>query len=371
MARRALKTVLPALAVSKLLTLGPLAAISIISVHGVDVADMARRLHFWDAQSYLSIAQDGYPATTEGSKAYLEAFFPGFPMLIAFVSKSGTPWELSGLIVNTVAQGVGLIYVYRLVAAERNDRTATFSVWAVALAPLGTFWTVIYTESLFLAGTAACLFYARRGNFAAAALGAFVAGTARITGAVLVVPMLWEWTRQKKKGGPNWTTLPLVLSAVVPAVLFMGYLGIHTGDYHAFFKAEASPSFNHTLSWPWQGFNTTWGTVTNPGVSPDTVQIFLREVVAALIGLLACILAWIDRRFPASLAAYCTLIWLSATALNFWLSIPRYLLAMFPFIIIVVDATRGDRWLRPAFVFLCAGIMTWASVIYATGAWLA
>ncbi len=51
--------------------------------------------------------------------------------------------------------------------------------------------------------------------------------------------------------------------------------------------------------------------------------------------------AWIDARFPRSMALYCTLVWLMAVSLTFWRSVPRYDLALFPALIVAQGGWIG------------------------------
>ena len=80
--------------------------------------------------------------------------------------------------------------------------------------------------------------------------------------------------------------------------------------------------------------------------------------------------AWIDARFPRSMALYCTLVWLMAVSLTFWRSVPRYDLALFPAIIVVADLTARTPAVRPLLVAAAAALMGWGALMFAQGQWI-
>jgi len=386
-----LRRVLPAFAVGQFISLGALLLVPAIvaaaegrAAVGSDapsLAAVASRLHYWDGNSYIAIAENGYPLAGNSEFMYLNAFLPGYPLLMRAVMVLGTGPVLAGLIISLAAECIALIAIDVLVTAERDQRAGRFAVWLVALMPFGVFLSLVYTESAFIAAAAVSLVLARQGRLGYAALAATAAASIRITGIILVPVLFVEWLRAAGlhlRPRPQFSRLtrgrlamlPALALPVLPLVLFSLYLGLHSGNLNGFRDAQTSPSFRHDLAWPWDGFWLAWNTSRTAG-DPETAWIFLREGVAGVAGLLACLVAWGDRRFPRSLALYCSLVWLVSTSLTFWLSIPRYLLAMFPLVIVVADLTARRRWLRPLLVTASAGIMTWAASIYAIHHWLA
>jgi hypothetical protein len=337
--------------------------------------------HFrlWDADSYTKIAENGYPGPGDTVNQHLAAFLPLYPLLIRVLMITGLSSVVSGLLISLVAETIALIFIDMLVSSERDDRAGLFAVWFMALAPMGIFLDVVYTESTFLAAAAASLYFMRRGRFGAASLAATVAAATRITGVVLGPVLLAEWVRRlmvrrRQQDGPligrHLLMLPAFAAPVLPFLLFSLYLGVHTGDFNAWHHAQAGTSFNHDIAAPWTGFWVTWNQMIG-ATDPETYQTWFREVVFGLIGLVACIIAWLDRAFPRSLALYCSLVLVVSTSISFWLSVPRYLLALFPITIVIVDLTTRARWLWPMIVLTTAAIFTWSGYVYGTGHWVA
>jgi len=353
--------VLPAVVGAKALTL--LAVVASIEHRTASLTwgSLTQAFTHWDAVSYIDIAGHGYPSQLD----YRDAFLPGYPVLIRAASLVTRDLVPAGVLVSAVAELAALLFIHELVRRERDATVARFAVWAVALAPLGFFLTAAYTESAFIAGAALSLLLMRGGRMRGAALAAAFAVAMRLTGIVLLPVMAVELLRQHRvrSGAPWLAIIPL------PLLVFAAYLQLHTGDALAFLHAESLPSFGESVAWPWDGLRRTWATAAG-SADPTNRAIFIREISAGLLGLAAVVAAWIDGRFPRSMALYCTLVWLMAVSLTFWRSVPRYDLALFPIVIVVADLTARARVVRPVIVAAGAGVLAWGAFVFAEGGWI-
>jgi hypothetical protein len=330
-------------------------------------------LYGWDADSYTAIAQDGYP-TAPGD--HLDAFLPLYPVLIRILMVPGIDAAVAGVLVSLVAQCVALIAVDMLVTRERDGGTGLFAMWLLALAPMGIFMDVAYTESTFMAATAVSLYLARRGRLAGASVAAMVAGATRITGVALIPVLLVVWVSKVARRGSEgvlveWRELgrlPLVGLPLLPFALFSLYLGAHTGNIDSYHLAQTGSSFNHDIAWPWTGFLADWNQLTPGSTFYDT---WWREVAYGVCGVALCAGGWLDPSFSRTLALYCTVALLISTSISFWLSVPRYLLALFPLIIVFADLTERTRWARPIIVLGSGWLFLWSGYTFGTGAWVA
>lgn len=359
--RNALNVVLPAFLCAKALTLVAM-AVSIEHLTGTFSWSLLRQAFVhWDALSYLDIAASGYPSHLD----YHDAFLPGYPLLVVGASLVTRNLVLAALAVSALAELAALLAIRELVRTERDAGTARFAVWAVALAPLGLFLTGVYTESAFIAGAALALLLMRAGRMRGAGIAAAFATAMRVTGIVLLPVMLVEIVRQRRlRTDGAWLAL-----VPLPLVLYATYMHIHIGDALAFLHAQSLPSFGESAAWPWDGLHTTWGTAAS-STDPTNRAIFAREIVAGLVGLVAVIAAWADRRFPRSLALYCTLVWLMAVSLSFWRSVPRYDLALFPAVIVIADVTSRARRARVVFLAVSGAVLAWGAYVFAEGGWI-
>jgi hypothetical protein len=148
----------------------------------------------WDAGWYLQIVTDGYKfVPNEPERQQNIVFFPAYPMLVRVVGRlfggQTTGYVTAGLVVSLVAFLGALIYIYAFARDALGDDKARYALWLVASYPFALFFGAIYTESLFLLGTAGSFYHFNRLQFARAALWGIVVGLTRVNGVFLTVPL--------------------------------------------------------------------------------------------------------------------------------------------------------------------------------------
>ena len=154
---------------------------------------LLRSWYRWDALRYAHIAAHGYDDVSN------TAFFPLFPMLVGlFTFALGNAHPLfAGLLVANLSALAAFVAVGLLAAGEDGAEAAGRTIRVMAAYPLAFFMTTAYADGLFLALATFSLFFARRGMWYWSALCAFLAALTRPTGFVLVLPLLWEYGRQR------------------------------------------------------------------------------------------------------------------------------------------------------------------------------
>ena len=367
--RRAIAPALAAVVATRLVWFGLAAAAVYLQLSGGPMFPGVRQtLVNWDAISYLQIAAHGYPATLDIRTEYLDAFLPGFPLLIRGLALIVRDDVLAAFVVTFAGEAIGLWYLYRLVLSERDRSAAVFSVWMIAVLPTAVFFIAPFTEAPFMAAAAASLYHGRQGRFGPAIIAATAAAALRLTGLALLPALAFEIGRQRGllRGLGRMASL-LIIAA--PVVLYCAYMRVHTGDALALFDAQNTPSFAHSLAPPWEGFAATWNSMTT-AISGEDRSIFAREIAFGLLGLVACLAMWASTRIPRSLAIYCSIAWLMTASLSFWRSEPRYFLALFPAVIVLADITPRSRAARGVVLAASAALMCAGVWIFAGGRWL-
>lgn|SRR5579883_1297280 len=170
--------------------------------------------HF-DSGFYISIASGGYWAapTLKGMSNW--AFFPLYPLLMfifAFVigtSHAGA-YSIAGLLVSFMATLVAGIYLFRITKLEYSEQVANRAVWLLAVFPMSFYLTAIYPESLALALSITCLYYARRRAWWRAGICGGLAAITHPQGVLLIAPVGYElWQTLAEQVAPleqakNW-----------------------------------------------------------------------------------------------------------------------------------------------------------------------
>jgi Gpi18-like mannosyltransferase len=317
----------------------------------------------WDAPHYMYIAQHWY--TNQGDAANFIVFFPLYPLLVRLITFDFSYVNLSGLAVSNVASIVAVIYLFKLAKLDYSDSVAKKAVLFLCVFPTAYFLSAPYTEGLFLALVIASLYYARNARWALASFLGFLASLTRIAGLILLPALLVEYFHQK-----NWklkTTDLRLLWLSLPAVGFLIYLGINfqvTGSFFTFLQVESS-HWSQSIQ-PLTGLSSALSWSRNSSY-PFNLTIGYAEIIFAVFGYLMIGLAYRMKLRP-SYQVYMLLTWMLAVSTGFWISIPRYVLSMFPlFFALGLLSTR--KTVNVAILAVsCAGLFffTW---LFASGAW--
>lgn len=316
----------------------------------------------WDSPHYMYIAQHGY--VNQGDPANFIVFFPLYPVLVRLINFNLNYVNLSGLIVSNVASIVAVIYLFKLAKLDYKDSIAKKAVLFLCVFPTAYFMSAPFTEGLFLALVIASLYYARTGRWPVAGFLAFFAALTRLDGLVLMPALIVEYFHQK-----NWKfKVPdlKILWLSLPALGFLSYLGINyqvTGGFFTFMTVQRVhwyetldplTGLTRALNWP------------SHSIFPDNIILGYAQVIFAVFGLVM-ILAALKFKLRPSYQVYMLLTWMLAVSISFWLSIPRYILAMFPMFLVLALVSTKKRVTIAIVAVSTAGLLffTW---LFATGA---
>ena len=315
---------------------------------------LGRAWDHWDAQHYLYLATHGYSAT--GDARNLIAFFPLYPALISAIAATGLPARTAALLISNVAGVVAAILLYEIAAAPGVERAAVsprqdlrenaaFRAAAFFIVfPTAYFLLVGYTEALFCALAFGAVLAARRQRWLFAGLLGGLAAAARLTGLALLPFLLIELFYARHALRAVWQAV------IAPVLIVLGFLTylltnlLVLGDAFAFISVQRQ-HWSHSLSAPWVGFADA---IRGIGwrVPWEKLTVGGGEVAGGIAAYATTTLSWL--RLRPSDAAYATVLTMMVTFLPFWLSIPRYLLAMYPMFLLA--GRISYRWVYLAMV---------------------
>lgn len=319
----------------------------------------------WDASHYEAIASSGYSAAAD--RAFQICFFPLFPFLAALLVLLMGNATLATLLVANVACIAAFYCVYRVGGLEFDEEIAKLSVVCLALFPTAYFFHFGYTESLFVATAAASFLAARKGFWAWAGFFAFLASLTRMTGVVLVPALLVEYLQQ---AGFQFRRIRLpVLFALSPLLGIGAYLILNAwvfGDPLRFLTLQADVFFKH-LDWPWTGFLADWEGLTRTADPTTRMMICAEDIVSFFV--VTGLLVWGVFRLRPCYSVYLAGLWVLTFCYSFWMSLPRFLLGMFPAFFLVALVLRGRPLVRFAVGFSCVLLYALGLVQFVRGWW--
>ena len=325
------------------------------------VSALAAQWVHWDAPHYLSIAQSGYARS--GDLRNLIAFFPLYPALIQALALSGLPAWLAAIVLNNAGGLLATVFLYEVARTEGSDPAAFRAAVLFNVFPTAYFLFNGYTEGVFCAFAFGSVLAARRERWLlAGALGGLAAAT-RLTGLALTLFLaveLWMARRHLRRASQA------ILAVLLPVGGFLVYLAVNQlvlGDALAFIQVQRDHWY-HRLSAPWVGLieavrGLAWR-------SPwEKLTVGWGELIGGLTAYWTTAFTTMWLR-PAD-AAYTAVLTVLMTFLPFWLSIPRYLLAMFPLFILLgrVRSLAFQVALTSVFT-ICLLVL---SVAFARGFW--
>jgi hypothetical protein len=305
----------------------------------------------WDALWYMRIAQSGYHATDN-----TVAFFPLYPALMHVVGRVlRENYALAGLIVSgaTLVPALALLQAVgrRLVGEESATRAVLYTL----LFPTGFFFLAPYTESLFLLLAMGVFWSMQQRRWALAGTLGLLVGLTRAPGALLLLPMLWEWLEQRLAGERRpWPTFLWTLTPGLGLLLFTAYIRFGLGLPEAGLATQAAWGYHVVM--PWQALATSFARARIDVVEALNLSSLLLMCGLTLLGL---------KRLPLPYTLYnAANIGIMLTRVeDAWplMSVSRYVLVLFPGFLMLAQIGGRWRWLHQA---ICALGLLMMSVLF-------
>lgn len=341
-------------------------------------------LRNWDGLWYALVALYGY-----GVYSASAAFWPLYPLLLRSGSEL-TGWSVPtvGVVLSNLAFLGALCVLYRLVRLDEGERVARRVLWLLAFFPTAFYFSAVYTESLYLLVTVASLYAARRGRWGWAGVFGLLAALTRNTGVLLLLPLGLLLVRADGWDPRRWWRQALAISPIaLGPLLFFADLKRVWGDplltlhaqkgwarYQAFPWQTLADAW-HTADFSWLTYllaHPTWSALTDPQIR----RIFAEKQsydILTFIFIVPIILYTLWAVRPAySLYALAVFILplFSPSLVHPLMSLPRFLIVLFPFFIGMAKLAR-NRWLFLALVGLFALQFVGLLIQFSTWFWVA
>ena len=192
----------------------------------------------WDAAWYLNVAHNGYTFNQDGTGSVV--FFPLYPLLIRALSALHLNPAIAGIVLSNACFLAALWVFYRLVQATfGREALAQHATALLAFAPGLAWFSIGYSESLFLLLSTVTFLQALRQRFLVAAAFGVLAGLARPNALLLALPLAFLvgpallQDRQLWRVPAGWRRLLAIAAPVVGHGIFLAYLQFKFGTWHA------------------------------------------------------------------------------------------------------------------------------------------
>jgi hypothetical protein len=308
-----------------------------------------------DSLWFFRIADGGYQAGDEGA-----AFFPLFPLLVRAGSLlTGGSMLAAGILVSNLSFLGALLVLYSLTAREFSEGHARTTVLLVALFPTSFFFLAPFSESTFLLLSVSAFWCARRDRWALAALAAALAAMTRSIGIVLAPALLVEaYLQHREAGVPFLPRAAAAVATLVGPILYFLYWLVAFDDVMA--PLQAQRTWQRVATFPGRTLiDGLWTAYTYRGV-------WLIDALVVGVIVICSVMAW--WRVRAGYAVYASASLLVPLAYPFpsrpLLSVPRFVVVIFPAFWILADLVERRRLPRAALVAAFAGGLSLLTVLF-------
>jgi len=328
----------------------------------------------WDVGWYTSIAKDGYLAWSHvlippGHYQNGAAFPPALPIGIRMVMTVSHRSALtSGLLVTTVALGIGLVGLYRLAALDFGDRVAAATLVLLLVFPASFFFNSVYSEALVLMGCVWAVLLTRLKLWPLAGLFAAVAVLAKIAAVLVLVLMLIEYNPPARRG---WDRRFLEMGALfAPTIVALGGLSLYflAREHNAFVYITANRDWSRSFQPMWQMAAGAVGNVLALKTFDELhgLVTFL-DVVSLFLLIAMTVYTWF--RVRRSYAVFMALVTFSVGSAGYIESTTRHVLLAFPIFIAAAVLVNARPWLDRAVMVISAPAWAYILARFATGGW--
>jgi hypothetical protein len=332
----------------------------------------------WDTDFYNQIATAGYHWDRSVFLHQNVVFFPLYPMLMRWGGAllGGHPL-LAGTIVSLAAFAGAIALLYRLAVIELGEEKAWPVILLVATYPFAVFYSVVYTESVFLFLTVGAFYAMRRGHLVLAALAGLAAGLTRPNGFWLALPLVWmaatapsaasshdtdsrPWWQQRRRVA----AILVALAPLAGTAIFSAYLYVRFGDALAWVHGQAA------WGTPLLGRGPAPDPVRTPEdlrVKPSEVMVYIGDIAAFFWA------AWailpVARRLGIAYGLWIAINIFPPVAAHLFISVGRFTAVLFPLFFWLALVVPRARLARVAGTFaasqaiLAVGFYLWRPVV--------
>jgi hypothetical protein len=287
---------------------------------------------------------------------------------------------LAGIVISNLAFIGLLILLYRVTERDVGQQYAPRTVLYLAVFPASFFLLAAYSESLFLLLALGSLWAGRKGRFWLAGGLGFLASLTRLTGWVLIIPLAYEFWRQRLGRG-KWRILPAAWSPKLLGEAFAVLLpGLGTFSFMVYRQVIGMPPLNQLYadywyqdtSFPgidiWRAVQAVFFGVGRRAGDPAMVL----DLAIVVLLFVTTILAF--RYLPRSWGLYAAImlffILLPSAPLKPLYSFSRYALAFFTLFFILGMA--GQRpWLHRLILYPFLALLLYFSMVFFMWGWVA
>ncbi len=331
----------------------------------------------WDAHHYINIAdhwyvsEDAYNLSPElfAEKEYVFiAFYPLYPIIVRLFSFICPNITLSAHIVSNIFIMLSIAAMYKLVKIDYSRKTAITVSLMLVFSPYGFFFSLAFTESLFLFLTLMFFIMLRKEKYVYAGIFGLLSALTKNFGLLLIIPY---GVRIIELACKKHYSLLQILKKLLPGAMILAGFGIYlcinkavSGEWFKFMTYQ-NEHWNQRISCPWENVvNHMMWFLGESDVMANKWFIWFGDISSVCFAMGVC---WAGRKKIPFMYSIYSLAYIFLTLTVSWLlSGPRYLLVNFPTYIVLGRLCENKKWLTVLIIVAEIIIGTVCTVGYMT-----
>jgi Gpi18-like mannosyltransferase len=256
-------------------------------------------------------------------------------------------------------------FLFRLVALDADEATAWRSVILFFSFPSAYYLAAPYSEAPFLFAVLASVYAARCGRWAGAGIAGALATGTRVTGIALAPALLADVFAGSARVRDHIRRLAWISLAAVGLLTYLAINQIVYGNPLHFLEVQRT-NWSQGLTFPWE---PVWGAIEAllVGVNDFTFTFIYAGIVAGVLVALPLLVLAV-RRLPLQDVLYGWSGFLLMMSAAWLVSLPRYLLVLYPLFIVGARLARSSRVFIPI-VVVSAALQGWLMWRYSVSQW--
>ena len=351
--------VIPTVAIRAVIMVFAVLAVAVFHPDALPADPWLQVWNRWDAPHFFAIAAHWYLPPADPARIVL---FPLYPMAIALGSVVLQPL-VAGMLVSLVAGLAAAVGLHRLVRLDDSRPAARAAVVAMAIFPTAFAFIAPYSESLFVALSIWAFVRAREADWrSAGVLGALAAFT-RLQGVFLLPALAIEFwlARRRLDRQVVWVAS---ISVGLLAYLLVNYATFGDALYFVGVQRDVFRVVNIA---PWDALGSLWQAVLTAKLDESWVTIYLAPLAAFVVLGLTVVWTVASKHSRPSYAIYTVLNLAAFASLSWPISVPRYLLGVFP--VFLATGVLLRRPIGPAVGAASALLLGLFVTLFASGHW--
>lgn len=349
-------------------------AFIILRTPGVTVTSFADRFHAWDARHYLYLATSGY--TNIGDEGNLVVFFPLYPLLIRLNPLYLVSPVLSALTITFLSSVIGHMFLLRWLEITEQTKKHALSIFLLfCVSPISVYFSIIYTESLFLCLFSLFFYLLARKKYNFAIFIGMLASATKLIGVTLLIPFVFS-VYHDVSFWPKRVRLFILACLGIPVGLLI-FLGINYAQYgnpmqwkiieeENWYKTSENPVAMYVQSAKSFRFSSL------PTIWSDSFGTLNLDILITLIApwILVAYLITHHTQDDIALTSFLAINFYIILSQSYWLSNTRYFGILFPLYIPLEALTRKHRFLFWIIVCLFVCLALLAIIKFSEGGWV-